>query len=396
MSRFSKFAVAAVLGGAGLLLTPGTAPAQFYGGFGRPYMGLGIGAGPVYGLQPLPSLPSLPGLPGLPALGSFPFGGNGYNFINAPFALGGYGQSYGQYIGQYVAGQYAYQYLQGGYTSGGSGAYSSLDPYQQHLYRAQQSAGSYSSYGGRSGVADSGAYETNTVPPGAVRNAPQPEVLQKALAASSEAEVASGEALNHILAAILAAEAKQKPRGVPAAYLPPNLVAEIRFGGTPSGDALNLLRSSGKLELPAAFEADALRGAGEALKRDFAAVAAGPLAGKPVDQAKVVKLAQAVKEAQVKLPAATRDLPFHEAADARRFVSQMDATAKVLREAGSSTLLNPKWATEGTNVADLARHMARHKLQFGRVDKGGEEAYLTLHRALAGYLFALTEAQAKK
>ena len=120
------------------------------------------------------------------------------------------------------------------------------------------------------------------------------------------------------------------------------------------------------------------------------------LAGKPVDQTKVAKLAQTVKDAQQKMGPATRDLPFPEAAEARRFVAQMDATLKVLREAGSATLVNPKWSMEGTNVADLVKHMTKHKLQFGRADKGTEDAYLTLHRALSSYLFALDRAQAKK
>lgn len=393
MSRISKFTVAAVLGGAGLLLTPAGASAQFYGGFGRPGFGMG---GPVYGIQPLPSLPSLPSLPALSPLSSFPFGGNGLNYIAAPFALGGYGGSYGQFIGKYVAGEYAWQYLQGAYGSGGSGgSYSALDPYQQQLYRAQQAAGAYSSGSGRSSVADIGSYETST-PPGALKNAPQPEVLRKALAASTEAEVASGEATSHVLNAILAAEARQRPRGIPSAYLAPNLMERVRFGGSPGADALNLLRTANTTELPAAFQTEPLRGIGEALKRDFTAVAAGPQAGKPVEQAKVVKLAQTVRDARAKLPAATRELPPPEATEARAFVNQMDAAARALREAGSSTLLNPDWATKGTNVADLARHMAKHKLQFGRAEKGGEEAYLALHRAFAGYLFALTQAQAAK
>jgi hypothetical protein len=412
MSRFSKFTVAAVLGGAGLLLTPGVAPAQFYGGFGRPFMGGGVmpspymgapymgggygayggmglpGVGlPGYGLQPLAGLPSLN------PLSSFPFGGSGYNYIAAPFSRYGFvGGTYTPYVGGYAVSAYGLQGLGG---SGGSGGYASLDPYQQHFYKAQQAAGLYSTDGAKSQIYDQGNYEKG--PPSAAGRAAGPdlEVLQKALAASSEAEVASGEALNHILAAIQAREAKgAKP--VPAAYLPPNLMAEVRFGGTPAGEALNLLRSANRLQLPAAFDADALQGTKEALQRDFAAVAAPLLAGKPVDQAKVTKLAQTVKEAQQKLPAVTRELPFHEAADARRFVMQMEATAKVLKEAGSSALVNPKWATEGTNVADLVKHMTKHKLRFGRADRGSEEAYLALHRALAGYLFALDRAQAAK
>jgi hypothetical protein len=425
MSRFSKFTVAAILGGAGLLLTPAPAPAQFYGGFGRPFMGggvmpspymgapyggvgiggmgyggmglggLGLGGVGSFGLQPLPGLASLR------PLSSFPFGGSGYNYIAAPFG-GGYGGGgygfvggpYTTYVGGYAVATYGMQYLYGP-SGSGSGGYASLDPYQQHFYKAQQAAGLYSSDGAKSQIYDQRAYEAQGGGPASRPAGPSLEVLQKALAASSEAEVASGEALNHILAAVQTREGKgTKP--VPAAYLPPNLVAEVRFGGTPAGEALNLLRSSGRLPVPAAFDADALRGTKEALQRDFAAVAAPLLAGKPVDQAKVAKLAQTVKEAQQKLTPVGRDLPFPEAAEARRFLAQMEATTKVLREAGSVALVNPKWATEGTNVTDLVKHMTKNKLQFGPVDKGNEEAYLTLHRALRGYLFALDQAQAAK
>src|SRR5262249_8690929 len=153
---------------------------------------------------------------------------------------------------------------------------------------------------------------------------------------------------------------------------------------------------AGSPKPPAAFDAEPLKGTKEALQRDFAAVAGPLLAGKPADQAKVAKLGQTVKDAQQKLPAVTRELPPPEAADARRFVAQMESTVKVLKEAGSAALVNPKWATEGTSVADLVKHMTKYKLRFGRVDKGNEEVYLTFHRALAGYLFALDRAQAAK
>jgi hypothetical protein len=419
MSRFSKFTVAAVLGGAGLLLTPAAAPAQFYGGFGRPVMGgyggglpgpymgggvmpgsyMGMGLNPfggigAYGLQPLPGLPSLA------PLSSFPFGGSGYNYIAAPF-MGGYGGGLGAgpwttYVGGYAIATYGQQYLYGGYGGSSSGGYASLDPYQQNYYRAQKAAGLYSSEGAKSQIYDQRAYEAQSGGAGAARNpGPDLEVLQKALAASTEAEVASGDALNHILAAIQSREPKGgKP--VPSAYLPPNLMAEVRFGGSPAGDALNLLRSANRLQFPAAFETEALKGTRDALQRDFTAVATPLLAGKPVDQAKVAKLGQTVKDVQQKVSAMTRDLPFGEAVEARRFASQMDATVKVLKEAGSAALVNPKWTTEGTNVADLVKHMTKNKLRFGRADKGTEEAYLTLKQAMAGYLFALDRAQAAK
>jgi hypothetical protein len=431
VSRFSTFAVAAVLGGAGLLQTPAPAAAPFYGGVGRSYMGgpgygygygfggggiggmgygvggMGYGLGGVgiggFGLQPLPGLPSLT------PLSSFPLGGSGYNYITAPL-MGGYGGGLGAgpwtgYVGGYAIAQYGQQ-LYGGYGlspnasygSGGSSynSYTALDPYQQNYYRAQKAAGAYSSDGAKYQITNQAEYEKPPTGRTLVKVAgPDLEVLNKALSASTEGEVASGEAINHILAAIQAREAKgAKP--VPSAYLAPNLMAEVRFGGTPAGDTLNLLRSAGQLRFPAAFDADAMKATKEALQRDFAAVATPLLAGKPVDQAKVTKLSQTVKDAHQKLPAVTRELPHPEGADARRFVAQMESAVKVLKEAGSAALVNPKWTTEGTNVADLVKHVTKNKLQFGRADKGTEEVYLTLHRALASYLFALDKAQAAK
>jgi hypothetical protein len=250
----------------------------------------------------------------------------------------------------------------------------------------------------RNQVFDQWAYERLGVPGGLGElsgNPNPPEALQQALAATTEAEVASGEALNHILTAIVAAEPKTG-KAPPSAFLPPNLMSEVRFGGSPAGEALNLLRSAGKLEFPAAFDVPALRDTRDVIDRDFAAAAAPVLAGKPADPLKTAKLAATVQAAKQRLTPVLRDQPFHEAAYARRFISQLEAAVKALREAGSSALVNPKWGTEGTNVADLVRHMTKHKLLFGPVEKGKEDAYLALHRALATYLFALTQAQQAK
>jgi hypothetical protein len=332
-------------------------------------------------------------------------GGGGYGSsmfqipgIGGSIALNPFASNFAAYTGGYFIATYGLQAAYAGGSGGyGSGSYATgLDPQQQNFYKAQQAAGLYNTEGSWSQIYDSGNYEKGPSGGSAGRPAaPELEVLQKALAASSEAEVASGEPLNHILAAIQAREAKgAKP--VPSAYLAPNLMSEVRFGGTPTGDALNLLRSAGQLQMPAAFDAAPLQGTKEALQRDFAAVDGPLLAGKPVDQAKVTKLGQTVKDAQQKLPAVTRELPPPEASDARRFVSQLESTVKVLKDTGSAGLVNPKWSTGGTSVADLVKHMTKYKLQFGRVDKGNEEVYLTFHRALAGYLFALDRAQAAK
>ena len=55
-------------------------------------------------------------------------------------------------------------------------------------------------------------------------------------------------------------------------------------------------------------------------------------------------------------------------------------------------------SAKAADVLDECRSfglMARHKLVFGPAAPGGEAAYLSLHRALATYLFALTQNQKK-
>jgi len=403
MSRFSRFVTAVVLGGAGVLLTPAPAPAQIYGGFGRQFMGSPgfypfamnpIGVSRPFGLQPLQSMPSLPALPSLRPLSSFPFGGSGYNYIaaGAGYAFGGYGGD-GRDVGQDPAAQIGLY----GYPTPGYSGYSGLDPNQQRFYREQVAAGAYNWDRASSEILGQRAYEAQAPASGPVANNAQTDPLQRALTARTGSEVASGEALNQILTAIQGAEGKGKGgKAPPSAFLAPNLMEQVRFGGSPAGEALNLLRSAGKLEFPAAFETDSLRDTRDALDRDFAAAAAPVLAGKPVDPFKLAKLSATVKVAQQKLAPAIKDLPLNEAIAARRLLNQLEAVVKALREAGSSTLVNPKWSTEGTNVADLVKHMTKHKLRFGPADRGNEEAYLALHQALATYLFALTQAQAKK
>jgi hypothetical protein len=53
--------------------------------------------------------------------------------------------------------------------------------------------------------------------------------------------------------------------------------------------------------------------------------------------------------------------------------------------------VNPKWGTEGANVADLVKHMTKFKLLFGPAALGNEEAYVAMHRGLAAYLFLLSQ-----
>ena len=248
----------------------------------------------------------------------------------------------------------------------------------------------------RTTIYDQWAYEKLGVAglPGVRPGEAPPEALAKALATPDLAQVVSGEALNHIVVAVLATQDKGGKGD--SAYLPPNLLAEVRFAGSPNADALNALRMAGRLEFPAAFdEVAALASLRADLEKDFAAAAAPALVGKASEPVRITKLDATLKKAQDALTPAIKELDFADATAARRFLNHLDAASKVLRTPAAAGLVDPKWATEGTSVADLVKLMARYKLLFGATGKGHEEEYLALHRGLAAYLFVLNDSLPK-
>jgi hypothetical protein len=224
--------------------------------------------------------------------------------------------------------------------------------------------------------------------PGAGAGKPTADALVNALRAATESEISSGEALNQILLAIVTAEAKGA-KGV-SPFTPPQVLEEIRFAGA-AGEALNLLRQAGHLPFPTGFDAPPLAGQREAIERDFSALAAPLLAGKPFDPARLATFETTLKKAEAAAPAVIRDLSFEEAIATRRFLNLLAGTVRTLRAGGVTGLVNPTWATEGTSVAELVKHMTRFKLQFARAAEGNEPAYLALHRAMTIYLLVLTQ-----
>ena len=279
-----------------------------------------------------------------------------------------------------------------GYMSGSIGRYDSSGV-QRDFAKAQRDAAELwgTPEAAKRMISDQWAYEKIRLAPAVPGAGKAPgEALADALAASlraaTEAEVSSGEALNHILAAIVTAEAKGG-KGV-SAFLPPQVLDEVRFAG-PAGETLNLLRQSQRLPFPGAFDTPALRGLRDLIQRDFAAAAAPLLAGKPPEAAKLATLEAGIAKMEAAAPAVLRDLSFQEAIAARRFLNQIATAMRTLKAGGVAGLVNPAWATEGTSVANLVKHMTKYKIQFGPALEGNEPSYLALHRGLSTYLFVL-------
>jgi hypothetical protein len=356
--------------------SPGTASAQFRGVFMGPsplYIyptGNGYAAGLNLGI----SSPT-------------PYGQMSFSYI-APINLN-YSYS-GGYSPGYSSGS--------GYLTGGS--YSAYDTYglQMDIANAQNAGArarrnqdeardlidaqwAYEKLGVTGKVALTGAQE-------------QAEELQKALLVKDEAEIASGAALNRILIAIVVAEGKGA-KGI-AAFLPPRLLDDLRFKGfkgEASADLLNMVRQTGKIPFPNNFPGDSLAALQAQVEADFASTIAPLQNGKAVDLNKVNKLEASLKKLEAAAPPVIRSLPFDDAIAARRFLNQFDSAIKALKSSNLAGLINPKWATDGISAADLVKHMTKYKLMFAPAPIGGEGSYITLHKAMATYLFVLTQAK---
>jgi hypothetical protein len=282
----------------------------------------------------------------------------------------------------------------GGYMTGGVRTPTAEAAARNFAYAQQQAAAAIRNnpVAARSAIYDQWAYEKLGVVgvPGVKSGDDAPEALLKALNNASEADIASGEALNHIVVGVVAAEKKGKAN---SAFLPPNLLAKVRFAGPPAADAINLLRQAGALVFPVPFEDSAFENVRPAIEKDFAAVAGPVLLGKVPDPVRVGKLDADVAKARAILDPITKNFEFEDAAAARRMLNNLNAVVYAVKGAGGSGLIDPRWASEGTSVADLVKHMMKNKLLFGPAVKGDEDAYIALHRGLAAYLFVLNESQ---
>src|SRR5262249_16464960 len=173
-------------------------------------------------------------------------------------------------------------YMAGSYTPGSYAGNSRMYTYyaaQREYERLQRDATAEARYypkAVKDAIGDQWAYEKQGVlgpnPKAVVQN--QPEQLVRALAVTDEQDAATGEARNQILMATIAAESKGA-KG-PSAFLPPQVLDEVRFSGSPAADALNYLRQASNLPFPAAFGDPKLKDARDELERDFT-LAAAPL-----------------------------------------------------------------------------------------------------------------------
>ncbi|MBY0457202.1 MAG: hypothetical protein K2V38_07685 [Gemmataceae bacterium] len=375
MNRRSALVILGVIGvAAGVLVTPAVASAQFFGPRG------GGGGPPVI----VPSFNPFYYVPQYRYQSGF--------YLNVPTMYGNLPVGYSRYAyginspnnDIWVPQLYPSVYGQGAVNTYGG---ASLRPnvgfeVQRDLARAQREMAAASKSG------TSGGSPGSIGPGGSIERGPfLPNGFGADLTPADRAKVFSGETLNLLLKEI----GKFDNKTAPSAFVPAMLLDDVRFGGSDVADLVNLVRRAGNLEFPAGFDDQSLKDIRAALDRDFAAVAAAVQAGKAPEPAKRVQLEVTLQKAESALAPVLKTLKFEDATATRRFLNQMANAVKALKAGGVVGLVDPKWASEGTTVAELTKHMAKHKLSFGPATPGTEESYTALHRDLATYLLLLTQ-----
>lgn len=369
----SRITAVFVLGGLSLFLTPLTASAQFP----RPF---GIPGAPAFQVPFAPPIVApLPVYSVLPytVTRAFP------NYVlfrqQFPYASGGgFSQSAPYLYSQSSVGATATATLTMG---GASGRENALLMEQHNLEQAQRAA----------------TQAASIAPAGTIRNAAAGGVLDSgapagglnpALAPADAKAIASGVALNKLLKEIVLAESKGA-KG-PSPYVPPLLIKDVRFAGSPSADLLNLARQDA-LAPPSAFDAPALAASRAELLKEFATVAEAMRSGKAIEPASVGQLnATFLKFEEASAPV-LKGAPAADAQAAQEFLTTFAGALKVLKDGGAKDVLNPTWATEGLTGSDLVKHMVKHKLEFAPAPAGAGESYETLNKQLSTYLFVLTK-----
>jgi hypothetical protein len=388
MSRWVKRIGAAALTGLAVFgLDLSAAQAQIMpGGFNpffRPAPGFaapGFGARPMVQPQLSPAMnPFFAGAAGnlvansaggFPGYGGMPWGGGGYD---------GYGWGLGNTSGGALMGAASVMNAQGQFK---------VSRQQARLMAEQVRAAQLEN---KRRAFDEYMYEQKNTPSlEAIRQEAIQAQLNRSLNNPDPTEIASASALNNVLAAL---------EGMPTARIDSPALTEdtlkrLNVVKGPGSSSLGLLRDEGKLVFPPAVkDLQPAEETAQMLKRldTLARDAYAQASTGRVDADMLKKMAEISTTLNERLTKLVNDTPFPQYSDGKRFLRQLDDAIAVLSQPDAGEYLpNGKNAARGKNAADLVKYMAERGLRFAPATAGDEDAYKSVHRALANYHKALS------
>jgi hypothetical protein len=198
-------------------------------------------------------------------------------------------------------------------------------------------------------------------------------------------DVASGQALNHVLDDVTTRQGKGG-RG-PEVPLDEALLGRINVSGGIGGD-VGLLRD-GKLEWPVGL---CCAGTGE-LRRRVGELTAEAVrlarSDKPVEAGVIKGLTIGLEQLRASLRENIGDLSPAEYLEADHFLNRFGSSVRALYDPQVGNYFHKQWSARGRTVADLVRNM--EGLRFAPAAPGDEGAYRGVYRALVAFEAGLTE-----
>jgi hypothetical protein len=166
------------------------------------------------------------------------------------------------------------------------------------------------------------------------------------------------------------------------------MISHINLTGQPNGPTAGLLRNGGKLEWPAAWDAEPLQSASDGLRQSIEKRLPRAIANARdghVDKALVSNLKDDVAGLQKTLNKMVGGLRPELFVEANRYLQQLRDGVDVLarddaaKYVGNTFRLAPEKIKA---VPDLVAFMSENHLSFAPAVNGDETAYLDLHKAL--------------
>lgn len=206
-------------------------------------------------------------------------------------------------------------------------------------------------------------------------------------------EIWSGRSLNDLLIQVQIMESQQAQG--PNVPLIPSILRQINVTDGTSQVGLGLLKNAGRLNWPPALQDDEYEASRSKLDELLPQAVQAPASGS-VDGKTIRELTTEVNRLRGKLKANVANIPSTECVQAKRYLNDLEASIKVLRDPNVANYVTGRWAARGRNVPELVRSMTDLGLRFASAVAGDETAYTTLHRFLAAYEHGTAEMVSKK
>jgi hypothetical protein len=306
------------------------------------------------------------------------------------------GFSYRPYFGGY-GNTYNVQDPVSGYLSGAADVMSASGQYeiahqQANLGREQVKSAQMDN---RRKMFDQLRYEqANTPTQWQLQEESRREQLQQARLNPTDGEIWSGRDLNLLLQDIRIHEQTMGLRGAEIP-LDPEVVKHISLGaGTSSAStptaSTALLNNGGKLKWPPELDDERFDEQRKKIDQLFLAAtqqATGPdgLSGRTMRQ-----LADSLDQLQDQIDGAIKDMTPSDNIRATRFVKEVTASTKLLRDPNvTKTLSGGEWAPKGATVGELIANMNRNGQKFGPAGPADRPYYSSLYMSLLEYQSSL-------